>query len=390
MKKKLLILAVAGLALAACSSDETVASQATSEANAISFRPLMNNVTRATPLVPQDLSSSEGFFVTATFTTDGGSLYFSDKQYKKKTVDPYNWAPWNNSTSSFYTIYWPNTTADVLDFHAYARHQTKSSQLSVDNTYVSSENGCPRYTVTPAAEAANQIDFVYATLVNQDYQNTNMELTFGHKESQVGVKLYNSDNELKFTVSEVSICNIVSSGTFKNRDNSPATTTTMGWGDFDFENLTNYSQTGLNIQHYNQTVAADAGTTWILIPHTLAKPVNDGQYVSAETNEVYGGAYIKVKYKCQSNINQDIYYAGGSSSWVEGIWPISDNINTTTWVAGTHYTYTIDLAGGGYYERNQATPSGATLDRILNLNPITFATVTVSGWGDPSNTNVNM
>ena len=43
MKKKLLILAVAGLALASCSNDETVA---VNESDAISFRPLINNATR--------------------------------------------------------------------------------------------------------------------------------------------------------------------------------------------------------------------------------------------------------------------------------------------------------------------------------------------------------
>ena len=47
MKKNLFILAVAGLALASCSSDETVASQATSQANEISFRAFNNGMTRA-------------------------------------------------------------------------------------------------------------------------------------------------------------------------------------------------------------------------------------------------------------------------------------------------------------------------------------------------------
>ena len=49
-KKNLLFLAVGGalFALTACSSDDTIANnQSVEEANTISFRPLMNNVTHA-------------------------------------------------------------------------------------------------------------------------------------------------------------------------------------------------------------------------------------------------------------------------------------------------------------------------------------------------------
>ena len=213
-----------------------------------------------------------------------------------------------------------------------------------------------------------------------------MPLAFSHKESQVGVKLLNSDGALKFTVSEVSICNIAQSGVFKNRDASPTTTTTMGWGDFG--SVTSYSQTALDITKDGVVEATDAGTTWILIPHALAKPTTDGQYESSSDGATYNGAYIKVKYKCQ-NKTDNSYYAGGAESWAEGIWPISTNASATTWTPGYHYTYTIDLKGGGYHETNQAEPSGTTLDRILNMNEITFATVTVSDWTS-SNSNVGM
>ena len=378
MKKKLFFLAVAGFALASCSNDETVASQVNTGANEISFRPLMNNVTRATSLTTTDFSGgSTSFYVTATYATEH-TAYFSNQEFKWNSTNS-KYEPYTGT--AFTTIYWPTSN---LDFHAYACNGA-ASQVTVSNTAVANENGCPQYTVTPNTAAANQTDFVYATLTNQAPNTGNMALTFGHKESQIGVVLKNTDAALKITVSEVAICNIAQSGVFKNRNANPSTATTMEWGEFGA--VTNYVQ---SITPAVFTDAAAAGTTWILIPHTLAKPVNDDQYVSGETNAVYGGAYIKVKYKCQSATNNDVYFAGGSDSWVEGIWPISNNTNTTTWAAGTHYTYTIDLAGGGYYEQNQATPSGATLDRILNLNPITFATVTVSNWTGPNNTNVDM
>ena len=380
MKKRITFFAFAA-ALAfcySCSNDETIASQATSESNEISFRPLTNGVTRATSLNLASLQAN-GFYVTATYTS-GHTAYFSDQCYKEEASNV--WKPW---TGSAYThIYWP-TGDDVLDFHAYA---PSDAQLVVSNANVATLNGCPEYTVTPVPAAASQVDFIYATQTGKDQNDGSMPLTFTHKESQIGVKLLNSDGSLKFTVSEIAICNIAQSGVFKNRDASPTTATTMGWGDFG--SVTSYSQTSLSITKDGVAEATDAGTTWILIPHALANPTTDGQYASSDNGAAYNGAYIKVKYKCQNKLNESVYYAGGAESWAEGIWPISTNSSATTWTPGYYYTYTIDLKGGGYYETNQAEPSGATLDRILNLNEITFATVTVSDWTGPNNTNVGM
>lgn len=379
MKKYFFTFAVAVLALASCSSDETIASQATSESNEISFRPLNNGMTRATSLDITSLRSS-GFYVTATFTS-GHTAYFADQLYKEETSNV--WKPY---TGGAYThIYWP-TGSDVLDFHAYAPQATISpseSQLMINNSNVTTLNGCPEYTVTPHVSASSQIDFIYASLTGKDQDDGSMPLTFGHMESQVGIKLSNTDGALKFTVSEVSICNVVESGVFKYRT-TPSSG--MAWGDFGGPD--EYAQTGLSITKDGVQSATDAGTTWILIPHALAKPTTDGQYEGTVDLSTYAGAYIKVKYKCQ-NKQDNSYYAGGTDSWVEGIWPISTNASPATWAPGTHYTYTIDLKGGGYYEKNQAEPSGATLDRILNLNEITFATVTVSDW-TPSNSIVGM
>lgn len=370
---------MAALGFVACTSDETVASQATSEANEISFRALNNGVTRATSLDITSLQSS-GFYVTATFTS-GHTAYFADQLYKEETSNV--WKPY---TGGAYThIYWP-TGSDVLDFHAYAPADD-DSQLNVSNSNVTTLNGCPEYAVEPAASASSQIDFIYATLTDKDQADGSLPLTFGHMESQVGIKLSNTDGALKFTVSEVSICNVVKSGIYKNRNASPSTATTMAWEDFGAPRA--YAQT-VNMTHDGVTSAADAGTTWILIPHALAKPAvgHDGEYAGSVALSTYAGAYIKVKYKCQNKTDNSYYAGGDGDNWVEGIWPISTNASAATWAPGTHYTYTIDLKGGGYYEQNDNSGT-ATLKRILNLTEITFATVTVSNW-TPSNSTVTM
>lgn len=377
MKKKLFFLAVAAVAFASCSNDETIASQANSQANEISFRPLMQNVTRATSLNKTSLETN-GFYVTATFTS-GHTSYFADQLYKQKTAVPECWAPYTGT--AFTAIYWPSTGADILDFHAYAPSQTDNAQLSVSNTNVATLNGCPEYTITPATAAASQMDFLYASAPGKDSQDGSLPLTFAHKESQISIQLKNTDANLKFSVDEVAVCNIKSTGVFKYR-----TTPSVGmaWGDQ--STPTTYTQSSLNLTYNGSVDATAAGTSWILVPQALANPTTTGQYTSNTTGDGYNGAYIRVKLKAQSTYN-NYYFAGAEGdNWVYAIWPISTTESAQTWVAGTHYTYTIDLKGGGYFETNQETPSGATLDRVLNMNEITFATVTVSDWTPSSGT----
>lgn len=384
MKKHLFLLAAAALALASCSSDETIAeNQGLQEANEISFRTMVNGQTRAADIdagTGTNGLKTIGFYVTAAFTTATPTLYFNDQHYMLASTSPSDvWKPTDDNGSTWKIIYWP-AGSDVLDFHAYA--PATGTQLSVSNTNIGTLNGCPEYTVTPAAttdatSANTQIDFIYATLTDKDQADGSMGLTFNHKESKISLNLQNTDAALTITVSEVAFCNIAQSGIFKNRDAAPTTTTTMEWGDFGA--ITTYYQTLASATTY--TSSAAAGSPWILIPHTLAKPTTDGQYIGSTTGDGYNGAYIRVKMKVQSATNANVYFAGDAENYVNAIWPISTNTVAATWAPGTHYTYTIDLSGGGYYETNQATPSGATLDRVLNLTPITFATVTVTDWG---------
>lgn len=382
MKKDLFILAVAGLALASCSNDETVATSQAS--NEISFRANTNGLTRAADIdagTGANGLKTIGFYVTAAFTTTTPTLYFSDQHYKLASTGPDVWKPTDDNGSSYKSIYWPDGS-DVLDFHAYA--PAADTQLAVSNTNIGSLNGCPEYTVTPAATtnattADTQVDFIYATLTDKDNADGSMSLNFNHEESKISINLKNTDAALTIKVSEVALCNIAQSGIFKNRDAAPTTATTMSWGDFGA--ATTYYQTLASATTY--TSSAAAGSSWILIPHTLAKPTADGKYTGSTTGDGYNGAYIRVKMKVQSATNASVYYAGaesGANEYVSAIWPISTNASATTWAAGTHYTYTIDLKGGGYYETNQETPSGDDLDRVLNMNEITFATVTVADW----------
>ena len=72
MNKKLFFLAIAALGLAACSNDDVVEiNQSLEDANTISFRPVVTNVTRATDITASSLQTS-GFTVHVALY---GALY---------------------------------------------------------------------------------------------------------------------------------------------------------------------------------------------------------------------------------------------------------------------------------------------------------------------------
>ena len=87
---------------------------------------------------------------------------------------------------------------------------------------------------------------------------------------------------------------------------------------------------------------------------------------------------LVVKLKIRNNDSAGTIIADdGADGAFWAIWPIGGY----SWEPGKKYTYTIDLAGGGYYETNQADTDG-NLDAILEGAEIKFATVTVDGWTD--------
>ena len=94
------------------------------------------------------------------------------------------------------------------------------------------------------------------------------------------------------------------------------------------------------------------------------------------------GSFIGVKLNIKtvaSNGNDYIVAAMADGSTVWAIWPID-----TTWEPGKKYTYTVDLAGGGYYEDNEDNddPDDPTLDPLLKDAVIKFVSVTVDEWVD--------
>ena len=378
-KNNLLILAVAALGFAACSSDETTAvNEKLAESNAISFRAFNSGIMRAADVnLP-----TNGFWVTALKqgqTPSTENTYFDNVHFTGSST----------YTSENNKYYWPS--AYNLDFYAYSPQAANATDV-VRTDYKT-------FVITANSTAANQVDFVYANTndwgkatlqggTDASHQmgaaNAGVEINFRHAESKVIIKLKNINPNVKFTVGQVTIGNLSNSGTFtynstKNTDGQGADKLTNAeWGTLSANTFV-YTQTVADGTAYSTSTSAKAGDDMILIPQTLVIKAqytkNDGTTPADAVGDPFKGAYIKVQLKMQNN-NNNAYILGTSSTWVEAMWPLA----ALQWQPGYRYTYEVDLSGGGYFPANNDT--NPDLDPILEGAEIKFVTVTVDDWTD--------
>ena len=357
MKKNLLILAVAGLALASCSNDETTA---VNQGDAISFRPLMNNVTRAADVTESTLQSS-GFVVTAV---NHGSA--PETRYFYGVSFTWNDAAYISATK----YYWPETGS--LDFYAYA--PSGNAQITYPTT-----PDYKTFVVTPSTTVSDQVDLVYANTNEKTKATsaTGVVLNFRHTESKIAIKVKNTSADLKFDVTGWKVGYLSASGTFtysgSNTDtkNSAQLTSSM-WGSLATANAnTKFANT-----FDSQTIPANTSsettitgsTEMILVPQSQTAASAYANSGEAAVDDKVNGSYIALQMTVKSNANDATIV---SNVWA--IWPVAFN-----WEPGKKYTYIVDLAGGGYHETNIDT--NADLDPVLEGTEIKFVSVTVDDW----------
>ncbi len=387
MKKNLFILAVAALTLASCSSDETTAvNDSLNQKEEISFRPIVNGVTRA---ADANLSTDgKTFMAYAKLSSDGTTNYFPETVF-------------TNSSGTFTSTtkyYWPSS--GNLDFYAYA--PTTSTQF----THSTTESLA--FTVTPSSTISDQIDLIVANTNNKDkntYGATGVALNFRHAESKVVVRFTNSST-LTCEVSAFKIVNVDGTATYtytktnntstdtQNTDpTSSGTTLSNEWtGNGDSYSVTYTAtptatnsiaantSTAVYLQNDGTaTTTANEALNMILIPQTTtAVPVTDGySAATAGSALVANKTYIAVKMTIK-NGSSTIADCTTDNKWA--IWPVA-----FTWVPGKKYIYTIDLGNGGYWEQN-VEGSDANLDKVLYGTEIKFVNVTVDDWDNSEST----
>jgi hypothetical protein len=371
MKKRLFFLPMVAIMMAACSSNETIEVNE-NKGDLISFRPIVKGVTRA---ADADLSSDATSFNVEAFNTGTAtSPYFSNVTFTNS----------GGTFTSATKYYWPTTN---LDFYAYS---PISSGQFVKTDYKT-------FTITPSATVSEQVDFIYANTKNKGKGSTGevTTLNFRHAGAKIVVKVKNSAPNLKFEISGWKLGYLDNTAIFTyadaNTDASNAQLAFSDWTNNSDQNADNtYSTTfTANPIAASQSTAYFLGNTgtpsestdeslnMILIPQTLTAAT---AYASAETNAKPNGSYIALKMVIKNNTDagETVADATGDDKWA--MWPIGGY----NWEPGKKYTYTIDLAGGGYYETNQ--DADTDLDPILEGAEIKFASVTIDGWAEMSRT----
>ena len=359
MKKRLFFLPMVAIMMAACSSNETIEVNE-NKGDLISFRPIVKGVTRAADVNTDNLAS----FVVNAKKSGEETSYFDNGVF-------------NKSGSVFVSeskYYWP--ASGPLDFYAYS--PSGNAQVNY--------SGYKTFTVTPSTTIADQVDFVFAATKEKDKAScgaSGVTLNFRHTGAKIACNVKNSSTTLKFDVYGWKVGYICPAATFTfsdantdgNNDGSGTTLTLGQWDSRTAASIDTEYESTFSVNQIGQSGATSLDGQMILIPQAITAASG---YASGSVGANLNGTYIAVKLKIRNNDSAGTIIADdGADGAFWAIWPIGGY----NWEPGKKYTYTIDLAGGGYYETNQADTDG-NLDAILEGAEIKFATVTVDGWTD--------
>jgi len=382
MKKIFVFLAMVCMMLTACNMNELV--DENRSADRIGFQVNTAFQTKALDVTTANLPS----FVVEAFDHESvTSPYFSAITFTKDAID-------EGVFDSDQPYYWPE---GALDFYAYAWGAAASSQfLKTDyRTFV----------ITPAATPAEQIDFVYACNTNLTKAGSTagkVPMNFRHTESKVIVKVKNTAPNMYFVISDWRIGYVDQDGTFTYNAAAanPYASTTNGEGTLNV-NMWSGNTDAAASKYYdftlasNMTIAASSSTAvqvtdataangeMILIPQSVTAASAYANSGTAAAGDLVNGSYIGLKIKIFNAANDSVIYSdrenGGTTAWA--IWPA-----TVAFEPGKLYTFTVDLAGGGYYLTNQ--DDNEDLDPILEGARIRFASVTVDTWSVQAESNL--
>lgn len=336
------------------------------------------------------------YFGPLTFTSNGTAFTSADKKYWPEgyNLDFYAYAPIDGASATLATT------------------SATGNQITPDATY-----GYKKFTVIPSSTVASQADLVFANTnkwgkyVEDGYKNgaAGVAINFRHAGSKICLMVKNSNSALKFEITGWKIVGVDGQAVFTYNTPDPNNSNSIDgltdgsshlqyvdWSGNDDAYTCSYSSTftqndivGLqNTPYYFNNAGSPSTSTpdetlnMILIPQQTTKvPVAAG-YVDGTANAaLVAGSYIALKMVIKDISGNVIATATAANQWA--IWPVSFN-----WEPGKLYKYTIDLAGGGYWESNidGSNTDDSDLDQVLDGAEIKFVTVTVDNWTDtPSN-----
>lgn len=324
--KKILLAAVAALAIVGCSQNEEI--EKAGEKAEINFSSIVGKSTRATE-VTLDKLKTNGFYVYAYNTGElalgAGTLDKSLMENEKVSWDTGN-SVWKSAT-----YYWPST--GNVQFFAYA-----STKASAALTVTPTDNYPTIANYTVSAKASEQEDLLVAKVTGTKSTKT-VTFVFSHILTQVNfsIKAGDATDKLNYIVTELSLQNIGSVATYSYDETWGSATNPLTYACALDETEANNTVTGSD--------SAPLGTeALMLLPQTLGSD-----------------AKIVVKYKIVDAKGVEYYSTpeGGKEISLSGI----------VWNANNRIRYTLTLTNG-------ATPIGWDVEKI-------------NGWDTEGNTDKN-
>lgn len=308
MNKKIYLCAVAALALASCSNDETVE---IAKGDAINFRTSVGLNTRASGFGTADLEQANKLYVT-TFKADGTELY-EETEYTKGADGWSGSQYWGVETSLNFYLTYPKLSEWKAD-----------AALTKDNKTISG------FTVKDAV--ADQIDFVAAQTTAQKATSVAVELQ--HVLSQIQINAKNDNANYKYKVRGIRIHNANSTG-----DIDLSTQTWSNWSVAKNYEVT--FTTPVELNGTAQPIMGDAGNA-MLLPQTVE--AWNGTNKSDDTVTPVTGSYISVLVSITTNAGTGVYPKNTTEAAPTYGWaavPVKFE-----WAKGNKYIYTLDFTKG--------------------------------------------
>ena len=348
MKRTLILLAIASVAATvACNKTQLI--QPPPEAEAISFRPLMNGMTKATPKT--GFSDEEPINVWATMGSTASSFF-------NNVTFTYT----GSGFTSTPVYYWPSTISAENSLNFYASSGVVQTAAGV-------------FSFTPQDGAEHQTDLLVSKQSVTAKPASAPALTFKHALTQIEVQAKNGNSSaVTIEITGVKLGYVATTGLCNFTTGTPVWSITNPT-----DPTAGYAQvlTSLHLP----SVATALGSTWMIVPQNVTigqsapAKVYTKAYASSDPVAVSGPANLACAYVA---LRLAFLNAGNAAPIVAQqwcYWPIDINLQ-----AGNKYTFIIDAATGGYQPGNTAHDGSTSLDRVLEGLAISFGTPTIEAW----------
>jgi putative uncharacterized protein (fragment) len=250
--KKILLAAVAALAIVGCTQNEEI--ENVGNKAEINFGTIVSKTTRAA-VTDNTALQGTGFTVYAYNTEK--AITDTDTKLGSAFMDGVEVTyPSDSWVVTGGPYYWPYS--GKVQFFAYA------TDAAVKNYKVEVGAKYPTLEYTIAAEASAQKDFVVAKSTDESKPNTNVsvDLQFTHALTQVNFSAKGSNDNLKYTISSISIEGLANTGTYSFANNTWAVTGTAGT--YVYPTAGNASVSGTTVTTLDQSKGA-----LMLMPQTM-------------------------------------------------------------------------------------------------------------------------